>query len=136
MKPGQSRFTLTDISGNSIIFIKRGDEDTAAADSYKQAGQTPLQQALSLAGRMRDFKGDDAGAAKVLDSALARPNQEAALDYARALLARVELAAALEDWGRARELRGRFQELFLSDGDRQTLRAEIAVLDEPESALL
>ena len=135
MKPGQSRFTLTDIAGNSIIFIKRGAEDADAADAYKQAGQTPLQQALSLAGRLRDFKGDDADAAKVLDRALARPDQQGSLDYARALAARIELAAALEEPAHARDLLAQFHGLALSDGDRQTLWVEITALGELERAL-
>jgi hypothetical protein len=30
MRPGQTRFTLTDVAGNAVIFIKHGDEDEAA----------------------------------------------------------------------------------------------------------
>lgn len=40
MKPGQSRFTLTDNAGNSIIFIKQGVEDEAAAQAYKTLSET------------------------------------------------------------------------------------------------
>lgn len=130
MKPAQSRFTLTDVAGNSVIFIKRGDEDTAAADEYKKAGQTPLQQAIALASRLRDFKNDDAAAAKVLDTALARYKQEPSFDYARALAARIELAVAMDEHDHARELRAQFEQLPLSESDRQTLSHELAAPDD------
>ena len=104
MRPGQTRFTLTDVAGNSVIYIKRGEEDEAAAEAYKQEGLNPLQRALAVAARLRDFKNDDAAAAKTLDAALARHN-EPPDDYARALAARIELAEALDDPQRAAELR-------------------------------
>jgi hypothetical protein len=132
MKPGQSRFTVTDSAGNSVIFIKRGDEDAAAADAYKQPGLTPLQRAIKTADRLRDFHGDDAAAAKVLDIALARQNQEAPLDRARALAARVELALAMDEPERAHMLHAQFKELALSEADRQMLSHEIAALDNLE----
>jgi hypothetical protein len=123
MKPGQTRFTVTDIAGNSVIFIKRGDEDAAAAEAYKQEGLAPLQRAIKVADRLRDFKGDDAAAAKALDSALAR-HQEASLDYARALAARIELAVAMGEHEPARALRVQLEQLPLSEADRQTLSGE------------
>jgi hypothetical protein len=110
MRPGQTRFTLTDVAGNSVIYIKRGEEDEAAAEEYKRTELNPLQRALAVAARLRDYKNDDAGAAKALDAALAR-HQEPAADYARALLARIELAEALHDPARAAELRALFDAL-------------------------
>lgn len=120
MRPGQTRFTLTDVAGNSIIYIKRGEEDEAAAEEYKQAGLNPLQRALAVAARLRDFKNDDKAAAKALDAALAR-HDEPALDYARVLLARAELAEALDEPERARELRERLAALPLPAEDRTQL---------------
>ncbi len=121
MRPGQTRFTLTDVAGNSVIYIKRGEEDEAAAEEYKRADLPPLQRALAVAARLRDFKNDDAAAAKALDSALAR-HQEPPLDYARVLLARIELAEALDDPQRAGELRARLDALPLSAEERAQLR--------------
>jgi hypothetical protein len=135
MKPGQSRFTVTDSAGNSVIFIKRGDADAAAADAYKQAGLTPLQRAIRTADRLRDFKGDDAAAARVRDIALARQNQETSLDRARALADRIELAVAMDEPERARMLHAQFQELALSEADRRILSHDIAALDEFERSL-
>lgn len=120
MKPGQTRFTLTDVAGNSVIFIRRGVEDETAAEEYKQAGLTPLQRALAVAARLRDFKNDDAAAAKALDGALAR-HEEPTLDYARALAARIELADAMDEPHLARELADRLRQLPLSGADRTAL---------------
>lgn len=97
MRPGQTRFTLTDPNGNSVIFIKYGVEDSDEAEAYKDPSLTPLQRAIKLADRLRDFRGDDGAAAKALDVALARPGDEAPADRARALTARAELARALDD---------------------------------------
>lgn len=120
MKPGQTRFTLTDVAGNSVIFIRRGVEDEAAAEEYKQAGLTPLQRTLAVAARLRDFQNDDAAAAKALDGALAR-HEEPTLDYARVLAARIELAEAMDDPNLARELADRLGRLPLSKADRAAL---------------
>lgn len=104
MRVGQTRFTVTDPAGNSVIFIRHNtqNEDQAAADAYREPGLTSLQRALRLAARLRDFKGDDAAAAKVLDLALKRqaaglPEAELPETIKEALLARIELASALND---------------------------------------
>lgn len=123
MRPGQTRFTLTDVAGNSVIFIKRGDEDQAAAEEYKRADLNSLQRALAVAARLRDFHNDDLAAAKALDAAMAR-HTEPTIDYARVLAARIELAEALEDFQRARELSDRLRDLALSAEERRLLGNE------------
>lgn len=111
MRPGQTRFTLTDVAGNSVIYIKQGGEDNEAAEKYKQSELTPLQRAIHLAVRLRDFKNDDIAAAKVLDVALAGAydlkNVAVAQDYRQALEARIELALALGDEEMARTLQAK-----------------------------
>lgn len=124
MRPGQTRFTLTDVAGNSVIFIRRGIQDEAVAEEYKQQGLSPLQRSMALATRMRDFKGDDALAARTLDQALARANDAPPLDLARALAARLELALVLDQADRANDLRARLAALDLSDPDRAQVRSE------------
>lgn len=64
MRPGQTRFTLTDVAGNSVIYIKRGEEDEATAEEQQAPRPDPLAAALALAARLRDFKNDDAAAAR------------------------------------------------------------------------
>ncbi len=130
MKPGQTRFTVTDPAGNSVIFIKRGAEDQAASEEYKNPGQTRLQRAISLAARLRDYKGDDAAAAKVLDTALEHPDPADPFDRARALAARAELAVAMGDRRQAVSLRAELETLSLSETDRERLRDELLITDK------
>lgn len=104
MRKGQTRFTLTDSAGNSVIFVRRGGADAASAEAYKQAGLTPLQRTLSVAKRLRDFKGDDAAAAKVLDAALKKHEQDKSTDFARVVATRLELAVVMGEVEYAREL--------------------------------
>jgi hypothetical protein len=118
MKPGQTRFTITDPAGNSVIFIRDGREDQEAADEYKKADQTSLQKALNVAARLRDFKLDDLAAAKALDNALTRDKSEPGIDRAKALAARIELAEALGEETLAVTLRSELQQIPLSPEER------------------
>lgn len=106
MKPGQTRFTIRDVAGNSVIYIKAGPEDQAAAQAYLKPGLTPLQRALALAARLRDYHNENAEAAKALDRALRyyKPEREHPEDYRRVLEARIELAEALGQKARIRTL--------------------------------
>lgn len=117
-KPGQSRFTLTDPSGNSIICVKRGAKEE---DREKLTG---LAKGIQSAARLRDERGDDESAAKVLDVALDRYPDAPALDRARALAARAELAVALGQADRLRALRQELQRIPISDEDRDKYRHE------------
>ena len=90
---------------------QRGNFYLAAPHTAQAAGQTPLQRAINLAARLRDFKQDDAAAAKALDIALARKPDQASPDYARALADRLELAIALDDGERAQALRAELERL-------------------------
>lgn len=97
MRPGQTRFTLTDPNGSSVIFIKYGPEDEKNAHAYEDPTLTPLQKAIKVAERLRDYHVDDRMAAKALDVALARTGVESPQDRAAALITRAELARALDD---------------------------------------
>ncbi len=107
MKPGQTRFTIRDVAGNSVIYVKAGPEDKEAAQAYLKPGLTPLQRALALASRLRDFRNDDAEAAQALDRALRyyKPEREDPEDYRRVLEARLELAEVLGQMDKSRVLR-------------------------------
>jgi hypothetical protein len=93
MKPGQTRFTVTDPSGNSVIFVSMGQADQDIYDKADQADLTPLQKAIALAVRLRDFKEDHAAAAKVLDTALKKAEGETAADMDKAMQLHRELVA-------------------------------------------
>lgn len=105
MRPEQTRFTVTDVSGNSVIFVKRGGEDDEAAAGYKRAELTPLQRAVALAERTRDFKTDDAGAARMLDTVIRRYAGDRSPEYRWSVAARLELADLYGEHDRAAELR-------------------------------
>lgn len=70
MRPGQSRFTITDVSENAVIVIQIGEKDQVKYEDADPATLTPLQKAISLALRLRDFKEDYPAAAKVIGTAL------------------------------------------------------------------
>ncbi|WP_437565502.1 hypothetical protein [Sorangium sp. So ce542] len=133
MKKGQSRFTVVDVAGNSVIFIRQGAPD---GDDEGAAGSRPssrLGRALRAAARLRDFKNDDAAAAKLLDVALARKEDaDAPLERARALAARLELAVALGEEARARALRAELDEAPLSEDERAQIRPLLDAVDALE----
>jgi len=133
MKKGQSRFTVVDVAGNSVIFIRQD-----APDDYDEAAAEPtsdsrLGRALRTAARLRDFKNDDAAAARVLDVALRKPGPSIPLERARALVARAEIAIALGDPERARSARVEIEDLPLAD-ERARIRTELAELDALEKS--
>lgn len=133
MRPGQSRFTLVDPAGNSLIFVKRenhGDEKPKSTEP-----ESRLAQAIETAAQVRDNKCDDAMAAKILDAALARSEPQDPIERARALAARMELAVALNDPDRARALRDELGQITLSAKDRKLLRHELDAADRLEQAL-
>ncbi|AFE06408.1 hypothetical protein COCOR_05493 [Corallococcus coralloides DSM 2259] len=93
MRKGQTRFTLTDPSGNALMFIRR-DEPSGYGDD-ENTPTSILGKALKTARRLRDFKADDAAAAKVLDAALKKPDAGTEQEREQALAERAELAVAL-----------------------------------------
>ncbi|MCY0996015.1 VOC family protein [Myxococcus sp. MISCRS1] len=122
MRTGQSRFTIVDPSGNSVIFIRR-DEPSGHGDDGQEP-QSALAKALKTARRLRDFKNDDASAAKVLDVALKKPDGGTGVERARACLARAELAVVLDDAPRAKSLLRELDSLTLSKPERGSLQDE------------
>jgi len=131
IRPGQTRFTVTDPSGNWVTFIKFGDEDEDITVNSEQRGdQSPMEFAISRATRFREFKLDIAGAAKILDVALERHGGEAPLLIARALLLRADIAIDLEETAIARANLEKLRELTLSTEDRDSLNSEIERLNE------
>jgi hypothetical protein len=123
-RPGQSRFTVVDPVGNSVIYIQRDEpEEVEYGGSRELDG---LARVLDNARILRDFKNDDKAAARVLEVGLGRFGAEASrADKARALAALVELAVAMADSGRAEELRAELRAMELSEGERATLADEL-----------
>jgi hypothetical protein len=130
IRPGQTRFTVTDPSGNWVTFIKFGEEDQDAWENADAEGQTKLEQAISRARRFHEFKLDLSGAAKVLDVALERYSDEANILIARALLLRAEIALDAEETAAAGASLQKLRELPLSEEERASLSSEIERLSE------
>ncbi|HJW48806.1 MAG TPA: VOC family protein [Candidatus Limnocylindria bacterium] len=135
MRMGQSRFTIVDPAGNSLIFIRRAGSD-ATEDGYEDGpvaeAESKLALAIRTAARLRDFKTDDAMAAKVLDAALAKSATAAPAERARALAARAEIAVALGETERAHALMVELRQVQLSDAERDELREELDAADKLE----
>lgn len=130
-RPGASRFSVVDPSGNTIVFIQR-DEPT----ELEYGGAKRLQglaRVLDNARILREFKSDDLAAFRALNSGLRRHGDAApAVEQALALAGLIELSLALEkpelvpDWG------ARLAALPLTAPERTQVRqavAEPAVLE-------
>ncbi|MDI1442650.1 hypothetical protein [Polyangium sp. 6x1] len=126
LRKGQSRFTVVDVAGNSVIFIKHGapddDDEGATPQSHSRLGK-----ALRAAARLRDFRNDDAAAAKVLDLALAHDGPSDRIERARALAARLELSLAMHDEERARTLQTALSAMALHTEERAQVPELLAV---------
>jgi hypothetical protein len=117
MKPGATRFTLTDVSGNSVIFVSNGEQDQEKWEEADEPDQSRMMRALSLAKRFRDYKNDDTMAAKTLDAALKHPEGECPLEMAELLLMRIELAEAMHDKKAAVESQANLAQLGLKEDE-------------------
>lgn len=126
IRPKQTRFTVTDPSGNWVTFIKFGDEDDEiAVNSEQRSDQSPMEFAISRATRFREFKLDYAGAAKILDVALERHSDEARILIARALLLRADIAIDLEESAIAKASLEKLRETSLSEEERASIQDEL-----------
>ncbi len=93
MKPGQTRFTVVDPAGNSILYIRRGEKDPHEETKRMLASLSPLGKAMRAAEVLRDFKNDDAAAAKALRAAIAKARDADPDELARAEAMLAELDA-------------------------------------------
>jgi hypothetical protein len=135
LRKGQTRFAVFDPAGNSVVFIAR-DEPDMSWDDEPEEGRSRLAQALDTAVWLRDLRGfDDVAAARVLDAALRRNDPASAIERARALAARLELAVALGETERARELRAELEQVPLSPDERTRFKDELRAADDLERLL-
>ncbi|GIH99283.1 glyoxalase [Planobispora takensis] len=124
-RPGASRFTLIDPSGNSIVFIRRDEPEELEYGGSKKL--TGLAKVLDNARILREFKNDDLQAFRALKSGMRRHGADApAAERGIALGHLVDLAAVLgesvEPW--ASDLRG----LELTADDRRRVESELGHL--------
>ena len=129
-REGQTRFTLYDPAGNTLMFINQ-DEPDIDYDAYDDS-LSPLMQALENVRFLRDTYHDDASAARFLDRKLREHATAAPIDRARALAARAELAVAMEDMEQARIIREALQQLPLTADERAQHHAELQAAERLE----
>lgn len=127
-RPGQTRFSTFDPSGNMLIYVERNEPEADYATSY--AGRSPLAQELENAAFLRDTYSNDVAAAKVLDSALEQHLGADPIDRARVIAARAELAIALSDDARAQALRRELAGIALSEHEQEHFRDELRAADD------
>jgi catechol 2,3-dioxygenase-like lactoylglutathione lyase family enzyme len=114
-------FSVVDVGGNWLRFSKLGA--TEADDAEAEPG---LGRIVDVAARLADAKGDDAGAMATLSRALDRYPDAPAIDRARALLFRADLAMRLGREEFAATTLAGAQAIELDDADRETLAAEVS----------
>lgn len=97
MKPRGTRFTVTDPSGNSVIFIQHGNKDKADYNSLDQ-NLSEFDKSIALAIRLRDFKEDYTAAIKTLDNVLKKAGTGVSKDrIIEALRMKAEIVSILND---------------------------------------
>lgn len=124
-RPGASRFTLIDPSGNSIIFIQRDEPGELEYGGSKKL--TGLAKALDNARILREFKNDDLQAFRALKSAVRRHGADASVvERVIVLCHLIDLAMVLgeptDPW--LADLRG----LELTHDDRRRIESELGHL--------
>jgi catechol 2,3-dioxygenase-like lactoylglutathione lyase family enzyme len=119
-------FSVVDPGGNWLRVSKLGDTEEEA----NREKTTGLPRVIDNAARLGDAKGDDAAAASILDAGLARFGVAPAVERARALLYRVELAVRLGDVATAAAATAEARALPLTDHERTDLAAEFAHAEE------
>ena len=115
-------FSVVDVGGNWLRVYKSGDTEEEA--NAEQA--TGLAQRVLVAARLGDARGDDAAALKTLEGGIARYGDAPAVERARALLYRAELAVRLDDHALARSSLVGVRELELTDDERATIADDLA----------
>ncbi|MGK5442133.1 glyoxalase [Micromonospora sp. URMC 105] len=124
-RAGASRFTITDPSGNSIVFIRRDEPEGLEYGGSKQL--TGLAKVLDNARILREFKTDDRAAFRALNSGLRRHGAGApAVEQAMALAALVELSTALDESERVPEWGEQLRRIELTAAERDRVTAFVA----------
>ncbi|MFD3743458.1 hypothetical protein [Nocardia sp. NPDC058633] len=126
-RSGQSRFTLVDPVGNSLIVIQRDEPEQLEYGGSR--GLAGLARVLDNARTLRDFKNDDRAATRVLEVGLHRFGATAdSVDRARAYAALAELAVAAGDPDRLARWKSALDAIDLTPDERTTIAADASEL--------
>ncbi|MGW3612997.1 glyoxalase [Micromonospora sp. NPDC005163] len=124
-RPGASRFSIVDPSGNTIVFIQR-DEPV----ELEYGGSKTLQglsRVLDNARILREFKSDDRAAYRALNSGLRRHGDSAsAVEQGLALAGLIELSVALGEPERVPDWGTRLRALSLTTEERALVDKAVA----------
>jgi hypothetical protein len=118
-------FSVVDAGGNWLRISRRGDSEDHVEES--EAG---LARGIDVAARLADAHGDDAGGLATLERMLAKHAGAPAIDRARALVNRADLAVRLDRQSLARASLDEIATLPLSDDERAGLAADIEYVEE------
>ncbi len=125
LRPGASRFTLVDPSGNNLIFIQRDEPAELEYGGSKELKGLPRN--LDNARIPAEFKNDDRAAMRTLVSGLRRHGEHASnVDRARAYAMLVELSVSLEEHAKATEWATELRRIDLTAVEREDIAAELA----------
>ncbi len=113
-------FSLIDVGGNWLRISRLGDSEDPDAES--EAG---LARGIDVAARLADSHGDDAGGLATLERMLAKHTDAPAIERARALAYRADLAVRVDRRSLARASLDEIATLPLSDEERAGLAADI-----------
>jgi catechol 2,3-dioxygenase-like lactoylglutathione lyase family enzyme len=113
-------FSLVDVGGNWLRISRVGDSEASVATP--DAG---LATGIDVAARLADAHGDDAGGLATLERMLAKHVDAPAIERARALAYRADLALRLDRRSLARASLDEIATLPLSDDERAGLAADI-----------
>jgi catechol 2,3-dioxygenase-like lactoylglutathione lyase family enzyme len=119
-------FSVVDVGGNWLRISKLGDSEARDAGA-KTAGLTGF---VEVAARLGDARGDDVKALATLENGLKRYSDAPALERARALLYRAELALRTGDPALARASLDTVLALEMSDDERALLSDELRYVAE------
>ncbi|MFI5776199.1 glyoxalase [Nocardia sp. NPDC051570] len=132
-RPGQTRFTVVDPVGNSVIYLQHDIPRLRYGGAKDLAG---LAQALDNARNLREFKTDDAAAARVIETGLRRHGAASTpVDRGRALAMLAEIAAAAGDSDRVTNLVTEIGQLDLTAADHALVTAELRLVTDLEQWL-
>ncbi|KAA8890662.1 glyoxalase [Nocardia colli] len=127
-RPGQTRFTVVDPVGNSVIYLQHTIPKLKYGGAQDLSG---LPRALDNARNYREFKNDDPTATRILETALRRHAPTATpADQARALAILAEIAAAAGNSNRATELITEINTLNLTPADRAEIATELQTVTD------
>jgi len=117
-------FSVVDVGGNWLRISRLGEEDTEEEDEA-ETKLTGLPKIIDVAARLGDAHGDDSLALQTLENGLSRYPKAAAVERARALLFRAQLAVRVGKAKLAQESLDQALALKLSADEMQSMTNEV-----------